>query len=186
MNRGKPIPRGAGDADLSEAVTKLLKTPTSQLASNGGSQDPVKRRAGGHGPTLDDEVSHLLPTVRTGDNRNSRVAVTGANSGRHGRTARGSASGLGLEQALEVARGEVPRELLPTPEAAVFSPTPWKPGLSTPQQSMSSKSLAAIASGTAGPLNIGEGTGPRSAFGSVPPDGQLPAQLSLDELGSQG
>ncbi|WP_413100858.1 hypothetical protein [Streptomyces sp. Inha503] len=39
----------------------LLKTPTAQLAVNGGSQHPDKRREGGHGPTLADEVEHLLP-----------------------------------------------------------------------------------------------------------------------------
>jgi hypothetical protein len=38
----------------------LFKTPTSQLAANGGSQHPDKRKAGGHGPTLADEVEHLL------------------------------------------------------------------------------------------------------------------------------
>jgi hypothetical protein len=40
----------------------LLRTPTTQLASNGGSQHPDKRKAGGHGPTLADEVEHLLQT----------------------------------------------------------------------------------------------------------------------------
>jgi len=40
----------------------LLKTPTSQLAVNGGSQHPDKRKQGGHGPALADEVEHLLPT----------------------------------------------------------------------------------------------------------------------------
>jgi hypothetical protein len=40
----------------------LFRTPTSQLAVNGGSQHPDKRKAGGHGPTLADEVEHLLPT----------------------------------------------------------------------------------------------------------------------------
>lgn len=39
----------------------LLKTPTSQLGRNGGPQHPDKRRAGGHGPTLEDEVVFLLP-----------------------------------------------------------------------------------------------------------------------------
>ena len=43
-------------------LAPLLKTPTAQLAVNGGSQHPDKRRAGGHGPTLADEVEHLLPT----------------------------------------------------------------------------------------------------------------------------
>lgn len=42
--------------------SSLLKTPTSQLAINGGSQHPDKRKEGGHGPTLADEVEHLLPT----------------------------------------------------------------------------------------------------------------------------
>jgi hypothetical protein len=49
--------------DLEAEVTLLLKTPTTQLAVNGGSQHPDKRKAGGHGPTLADEVEHLLPTV---------------------------------------------------------------------------------------------------------------------------
>lgn len=41
----------------------LLKTPTSNLGSNGGSQHPDKRKQGGHGPTLADEVEWaLLPT----------------------------------------------------------------------------------------------------------------------------
>lgn len=41
--------------------TPLFKTPTAQLAVNGGSQHPDKRRAGGHGPTLADQVEHELP-----------------------------------------------------------------------------------------------------------------------------
>lgn len=60
MREGRP--RTAADADLPAAV-ELLKTPTAQLAVNGGSQHPDKRRAGGHGPTLADQVEHqLLPT----------------------------------------------------------------------------------------------------------------------------
>lgn len=39
----------------------VLRTPTASLATNGGSQHPAKRKAGGHGPTLADEVEHLLP-----------------------------------------------------------------------------------------------------------------------------
>jgi hypothetical protein len=44
-----------------------LKTPTANLGSNGGSQHPVKRKAGGHGPTLADEIEHLLPTPTASD-----------------------------------------------------------------------------------------------------------------------
>lgn len=46
--------------------TKLLKTPTAQLGTNGSAQHPDKRRGGGHGPTLDDEVSFLLPHAHSG------------------------------------------------------------------------------------------------------------------------
>jgi len=48
---------------LDPSEQPLLKTPTSQLAVNGGSQHPDKRKAGGHGPTLADEVEHLLPAL---------------------------------------------------------------------------------------------------------------------------
>jgi hypothetical protein len=52
-----------GDRGRLEAqVDRLLKTPTAQLAVNGGSQHPDKRAEGRHGPTLADEVEHLLPT----------------------------------------------------------------------------------------------------------------------------
>jgi hypothetical protein len=56
----------------------LLRTPTAQLAVNGGSQHPNKRKAGGHGPTLADEVEHLLPTPtsRNGKGANQRGDAT--------------------------------------------------------------------------------------------------------------
>lgn len=44
---------------LPEPVT-LFKTPTANLGSNGAAQHPDKRKAGGHGPTLADEVCFLL------------------------------------------------------------------------------------------------------------------------------
>lgn len=74
--------------------------------------------------TLQDAEDGLLPTPRVGGgNRNSRAALTGANAERYGRTPRGAASGLGLEQALELASGQVPRELLPTPRVSGGSST---------------------------------------------------------------
>ena len=36
-----------------------LPTPSANLETNGGSQDPEKRRAGGHQPTTADVVEHL-------------------------------------------------------------------------------------------------------------------------------
>lgn len=50
---------GKNSRPLNEVV--LLKTPTANLGRNGGAQHPDKRKAGGHGPTLDDEVSYLIP-----------------------------------------------------------------------------------------------------------------------------
>jgi hypothetical protein len=63
---GRP---NAGGDDLVTAVAKLFprdradvlfKTPTANLGSNGSAQHPDKRKAGGHGPTLEDEVVFLL------------------------------------------------------------------------------------------------------------------------------
>lgn len=56
-----------GIAAVGEQSPWLLKTPTAQLAINGGSQHPDKRKAGGHGPTLADQVEHLLPTPNASD-----------------------------------------------------------------------------------------------------------------------
>lgn len=68
---------GTGGQDLRTEIS-LLKTPTSQLAVNGGSQHPEKRKAGGHGPTLADEVEHLLPTPSAHEPGFTKAAVTKA------------------------------------------------------------------------------------------------------------
>lgn len=54
---GPGMRNGRGVADALPGAIALLKTPTAQLGINGGSQ-----RDGGHGPTLADQVEHLLPT----------------------------------------------------------------------------------------------------------------------------
>jgi hypothetical protein len=108
--KGGPNQRGAkGDLRLSSAVQMtLLKTPTSQLAINGGSQHPDKRKAGGHGLTLSDEVEHLLPTptaivandgegTETWLARRERVKARGING-----------NGMGMPLTIAV-------QLLPTP-----------------------------------------------------------------------
>jgi len=43
-----------------EQPTVFFKTPTANLGSNGAAQHPDRRKAGGHGPTLADEVCFLL------------------------------------------------------------------------------------------------------------------------------
>lgn len=69
----RPIDETAG------SDTPLLKTPTAQLAVNGGSQHPDKRKAGGHGPTLADEVEHLLPTPMSADAERTSTTFAGGN-----------------------------------------------------------------------------------------------------------
>ncbi|WP_019546665.1 hypothetical protein [Streptomyces sulphureus] len=59
-------------------ATPLLKTPTSNLASNGGSQHPSKRKQGGHGPNLADEVEWLLPTLASNEIKGSPHATATA------------------------------------------------------------------------------------------------------------
>jgi hypothetical protein len=63
----RPMSAPATAGSGSSSSPGLLKTPTAQLAVNGGSQHPDKRREGGHGPTLADQVEHLLPTPRATD-----------------------------------------------------------------------------------------------------------------------
>jgi hypothetical protein len=66
------------------SVSRPLKTPTANLGSNGGARHPDERRAGGHGPTLDDEACYLLPysdAIREG--REPEAAVDGPQSPAH-------------------------------------------------------------------------------------------------------
>jgi hypothetical protein len=51
--------------DETGSSSSLLLTPTSNLAVNGGSQTMEKRRAGGHGPTLADQVETGIPVLPT-------------------------------------------------------------------------------------------------------------------------
>lgn len=55
----------------------MLLTPTANLAYNGGSQPPAKRKAGGHGPTLADQIEHLFPTPRASDGPHGSPLCTG-------------------------------------------------------------------------------------------------------------
>lgn len=103
----------------------MLKTPTAQLAVNGGSQHPDKRRAGGHGPTLADQVEHeLLPTPTAREN--------GGRNARHWDTSRGddlpeavmylptpaARDGKGRDMPGRKGGKSLPETLLPTPTAA--------------------------------------------------------------------
>lgn len=115
----------AQNGPVTEMADGLLKTPTAQLAVNGGSQHPDKRRAGGHGPTLADQVEHeLLPTPTAADGDRTSTAyprgdatLIGAllptpratDGTKGGPNQRGSSGDLMLPSAV--------MELLPTPQA---------------------------------------------------------------------
>ena len=112
---GLPTPKArdakgpdAGREDLGHVVT-LLKTPTSNLGSNGGSQHPDKRRSGGHGPNLQDEVEHLMPAPKAAPT-GGLLPTPRASDGTHsGPNQRGSKGDLTLASATA--------QLLPTPRA---------------------------------------------------------------------
>lgn len=85
MRNGRCVPRPTtgprtGDAASSSTPGPLFKTPTSYLSMNGGSQHPDKRRAGGHGPTLADEVEWLLPTPAARDWKSGESNLMDRNS----------------------------------------------------------------------------------------------------------
>lgn len=93
-----PVTAGSG----SSSSPGLLRTPTAQLAVNGGSRHPDKRREGGHGPTLADEIEHLLPTPTSN--------ISGRMGEQH--TAMRRSIGRNTPSQLEAAA-----QLLPTPNA---------------------------------------------------------------------
>lgn len=90
----------------------LLKTSTAQLAINGGSQHPTKRKEGGHGPTLADEVEHLLPTPAVNDMGAGKTVEAWDEWTAKMQALHGNGNGHGKSLAIEAQR------LLPTPSAA--------------------------------------------------------------------
>ena len=54
-----PLVRPENMDNLETRVVRLLPTPAAYDSDRGGSQDPVKRRAGGHQPSIADVVEHL-------------------------------------------------------------------------------------------------------------------------------
>lgn len=87
-----------------DAEAVMLPTPQANLADNGGSQPPEKRRAGGHSVSLEDAVEHdedLLPTPRAGHGMDHPLRPNAKDASR-------------LEDA-------VARELFPTPSVSNIS-----------------------------------------------------------------
>lgn len=97
------LERGTRNRGTLEEDISLLKTPTAQLAVNGGSQHPDKRRSGGHGPTLADQAEwELLPTPAARDWRSGESNVMDRNA----------------RPLNEVIVNRLEEKLLPTPQVA--------------------------------------------------------------------
>lgn len=94
----------------------LLKTPTSQLGINGGSQHPDKRKEGGHGPTLADEVEHLLPTPVVNDMGRAYTPETWDEWTARLKASHGNGNGHGASLSIEALR------MLPTPTTTQRGP----------------------------------------------------------------
>jgi hypothetical protein len=160
--------------------SSLLKTPTSQLAVNGGSQHPEKRKAGGHGPTLADEIEHLLPTPAAHEPGFTMEPVD-----KHGnKPTHGSQRWYSPETGRLLQKGvsQVIANLLPTPSACVAndgeSTATWL------ERRERVKLTAANGNGMGMPLTIaslliGEPTSPPSDDGKLDSAGQLLGQQNL-------
>ena len=162
-----PTPRardhkGPGYEDTLPSVVKLLKTPTAQLAVNGGSQHPDKRKAGGHGPTLADEVEFLLPSGAGAKLLPTPTATPYGNN-------QSASPGAAVRPSLD----SLAPALLPTPRATDGT----KGG---PNQRGSKGDL--MLPSAAAQISSGATTRPPSASGSTssdaPPHGQLTIEVA--------
>ncbi len=186
-------------ASGSSSSPGLLRTPTAQLAVNGGSQHPEKRKAGGHGPTLADEIEHLLPTP-SAQNSHGNANRGGARAGELllpgvvqallptpsvalATGGQSSRSGDRIDEMLltGIARAAACGTLLPTPAAHDSANTPENHLRKKPGRTQVTSLQVIVDYGL---LPSGGRMPSPSAGGNVPPAGQLPGQLSLDELGS--
>lgn len=70
---------GGPGAVVPDGVT-LLPTPDAYQGSRGGTQDPAKRRAGGHSVSLADVIEHLLPTPAARDWKSGQSNILDRNA----------------------------------------------------------------------------------------------------------
>jgi len=168
VGRFQDSPRGT--RGRLEAQVHLLKTP---LAVNGGSQHPETRKARGHGPTLADEIEHLLPTPTARDHkghtqRRDETCLTGALlpsavqrvMTQSGSTTREGSAPVGAEVTAPTPRSDV--QLLPTPTAMDSGSS----GGSTPSDMTLTDAVVRT--------RLGARTNPRFADGSTSTDQLLP------------
>jgi len=167
-NLAKGINGNGQGTPLAIAAQQLLKTPTAQLAVNGGSQHPDKRRAGGHGPTLADQVEHqLLPTPAARDWKSGQSNLIGTNA-------------RPLSEVVEMT-------LLPTARLGDDTSRGADPARYKGPQSLNGRRSNlddCIAAVRIRAPWIGALTSSPSAAGNESPDGPLPLPLSPDEPAS--
>lgn len=156
--------------------SSLLKTPTTQLAINGGSQHPDKRKAGGHGPTLADEVEHLLPTPAAADSTGGRISKE-----------KGGTRDSGAKRSITLATAiHHDVTLLPTPSACVANDGESTETWLARRERV--KLTAVNGNGMGMPLTIaslliGENTNQQSGDGKSNSEGHLLGQQNLlDEI----
>lgn len=163
-------------ADLGPVIGGLLKTPTAQLAVNGGSQHPDKRKAGGHGPTLADQVEHeLLPTPTRADGERASATYVRGNPTLAGALlptpsvadATGGHKTRGGDRSGEPLLGGIAL-LLPTPAAHDSGNTPEEHLRKKPGRSQVTSLQVIVDHGL---LPTGGRTGPQSGDGSTSQDG---------------
>jgi hypothetical protein len=172
--------RGTRGNDLGPVIGALLKTPTAQLAVNGGSQHPDKRRAGGHGPTLADQIEQEL-TASSGSSPSSSplLPTPTAQDARHGWNHRRGGDRASEPVLQSVAQEVTAGALLPTPTAHDSSNTPENHLRKKPGRSQVTSLQVILDYGL---LPSGGHIAPPSADGKPSSDAPLPGQLSLDEL----
>ncbi|MFJ6464340.1 hypothetical protein ACIQM0_25480 [Streptomyces sp. NPDC091387] len=145
---------------------------------NGGSQHPDKRKSGGHGPTLADEVEHLLPTPTATPYGNNQSPSPGA--------------------AVRPSLNSLAPTLLPTPAAADSTNTanfrpdgrPYGEGygptlldaarLLLPTPTASDGDRVSLTYGRGNPTLRGAVSSPPSDGGNTPSDDEPLGQLTIE------
>jgi hypothetical protein len=155
---------------LEAQVDQLLKTPNANLSTNGGSQHPDKRKEGRHGPTLADEVEHLLPTPLVNNSKSARTMTSGGQ-----RQGGGHSGPPGLDETAQLLAGQRPANLPPADSLPERTRALVEHLLPTPQASddrAGAESTAARPSGAKGTTNLA---------GAL-----LPTPTATDAKGSRG
>lgn len=189
--------RGAGGPMLRDLPT-LLPTPAVNDMGEGKTLEwwddwaPRHKAADGrpapHGRSLAIEAQRLLPTPATANSKSTRAMTASTENGR--RSGGGQSSPPGLEEMASILSGHWPDHMPPVgqlpPATVALLPTPTsqaaKHGELSPVERDGNRPQDRGNLWVVMPRLVGEITVPPSPDGSASSDGQLPGQLSLDDL----